>query len=105
MYYSFPNITNENNNFTYSTDDGRNWKTILLDIGSYELQAINNEIQRHLISNDDYNKETNKNYISITVNVSKVKSIVHISHNNYKIDVNVPNSIGSTLGFNSLTIS
>jgi len=23
MYYSFPNITNENNNFTYSTDNGK----------------------------------------------------------------------------------
>ena len=105
MYYSFPNITNENNNFTYSTDDGISWKTILLDTGSYELKAINNEIQRQLISNDDYNKETNENYISITASVSKLKSIVHISNKRYKIDFNVPNSIGSTLGFNPSTIS
>ena len=26
MYYSFPNITDENNNFTYSTDNGKSWK-------------------------------------------------------------------------------
>jgi hypothetical protein len=105
MYYSFPNITNENNNFTYSTDNGKTWKTILLDKGSYELKAINNEIQRQLISNGDYNQETNENYISITANVSKLKSIVHISHNEYLIDFNIPNSIGSTLGFNPSRIS
>jgi hypothetical protein len=105
MYYSFPNITNENNNFTYSTDKGKSWKTISLDKGSYELKAINNEIQRQLISNGDYNQETNENYISITANVSKLKSIVHISHNEYCIDFNKPNSIGSTLGFNPSTIS
>src|SRR6201996_7456254 len=105
MYYSSPNITNENNNFTYSTDNGNTWKTILLDKGSYELKAINNEIQRQLISNGDYNQETNENYISITANVSKLKSIVHISHNEYLIDFNMSNSIGSTLGFNPSTIS
>ena len=105
MYYSFPNITNENNNFSYSTDNGNTWKTITLDKGSYELKAINNEIQRQLISNGDYNQETNENYISITANVSKLKSIVHISHKEYLIDFNVSNSIGSTLGFNPSTIS
>ena len=31
MYYSFPNITDENNNFTYSSDDGKTWKTITLE--------------------------------------------------------------------------
>ena len=105
MYYSFPNITSENNNFTYSTDNGKSWKTILLDKGSYELKAINNEIQRQLISNGDYNQETNENYISITANVSKLKSIVHISHKEYMIDFRISNSIGSTLGFNPSTIS
>jgi len=105
MYYSFPNITNENNNFTYSTDNGRSWKTILLDKGSYELNSINNEIQRQLITKGDYNQETNENYISITANVSKLKSIVHISHNEYVIDFDIPNSIGSTLGFDRSRIS
>jgi hypothetical protein len=105
MYYSFPNITNENNNFTYSTDNGKNWKTIILDTGCYELMAINDEIQRQMISNGDYNPEINECYISITPNVSKLKSIVQISHNHYLIDFSKENSIGSTLGFNPSTIS
>src|SRR5215469_12642826 len=48
MYYSFPNITNENNNFSYSTDNGNTWKTITLDKGSYneELQKSNQELFR-----------------------------------------------------------
>ena len=99
MYYSFPNITSENNDFTYSIDKGRNWKSILLDKGSYELEAINNEIQRHLISNGDYNQETNENYISIIPNISKLKSIVEIPRKDYMIDFSKTSSIGTTLDF------
>ena len=42
-YFSFPNVTSTNNNFTYSTDNGSTWKTIILDKGSCQLMAINDE--------------------------------------------------------------
>jgi len=100
MYNSIPNITNENNDFTYSTDCGKTYQTIKLDTGCYELQAINDEISRQMIVNDDYNKETNESYINITANLSKQKSVIEISHKDYMIDFNKENSIGSTLGFN-----
>ena len=103
-YYSFPNITRDNNKFTYSTDSGNSWKTIELDTGCYELTSINDEIQRQMIINGDYNKETSEFYISITANVSKLKSIVHISHRDYTIDFSKPNTIGSTLGFNNSAV-
>ena len=64
MYYSFPNITNENNKFKYSTDAGHTWKTITLDTGSYELMHINDEIQRQMINNRDYNEETKDYYVT-----------------------------------------
>ena len=53
-YNSIPNISvNKNNIFTYSTDDGVSWKTVALNTGAYELQAINNEIKRQIITNSD----------------------------------------------------
>ena len=79
-YYSFPNITNENNNFTYSTFKGNNWKTITLDTGSYELVSISNEIQRQVIRDGNYNQKTKEFYIDIMANSSKLKFIIIISN-------------------------
>ena len=73
---------------------------IKLDRGSYELSTINNEIQRLMAINGDYDHTAdNPCYITITANLSELTSIVHISHDSYKIDFSVPNSIGSVLGF------
>ena len=51
LYNSIPNITEENNKFKYSTNEGKTWKIISLNKGSYELHAINDEIQRQMITN------------------------------------------------------
>ena len=84
----------------YSKDDGNSWVIIELDTGSYELSAINNEIQRLMAINEDYDHNAdNPYYIAITANLSELKSIGHISHESYKINFNVTNSIGSVLGF------
>jgi len=102
LYNSIPNVTGANNIFKYSVDDGRNWKIITLDTGSYQLQAINDEIQRQMVINDDYNKESNEFYISITANISELKSIVNISNRSYKVNFTVKDSIGSILGFDTI---
>ena len=100
LFNSIPNITNLNNVLRYSKDDGNSWVNIELDTGSYELSAINNEIQRLMAINGDYDHTAdNPYYITITANLSELKSIVHISNDSYKIDFSVPNSIGSVLGF------
>jgi len=44
-YNSIPNITDENNKFMYSNDKGITWKNLTLSKGSYELEAINDEIE------------------------------------------------------------
>jgi len=104
VYNSFPNITEENNKFKYSTDSGTTWKIIALDTGSYELTTINDEIQRLMIINDDYDKENNTFYINISAKTSTLKSVIGITNESYQIDFSVANSIGSTLGFWPLTI-
>ena len=96
LYYSFPSIIPENNRLIYSTDLGTTWKAITLDTGSYELTHINDEIQRQMIGNDDYDKDNKKSYVNITANVSKLKSIVEITNLNYMVDLD---TLGPTLGF------
>jgi hypothetical protein len=58
-----------------------------------------------MVINGDYDPNAdNPYYIAITANLSELKSIVHISNDSYRIDFNVPNSIGSVLGFTNETI-
>ena len=99
LFNSIPNITNLNNVLRYAKDDGNSLVNIELDTGSYELSAINNEIQRLMVINGDYDHTADNPYsITITANLSELKSIVHISQDSHKINFNVPNFIGSVLG-------
>ena len=95
MYNSFPNITEENNELLYSIEYNK-WKAIKLDKGSYELSSINDEIQRQMIANGDYDKDKNISYIKITPNLSTLKSIVEITNPKIKVKLT---TIGPTLGF------
>ena len=104
FYNSIPNITEENNIFKYSIDNGLNWKIITIPKGCYELSAINDEIQRQMIVNGDYNIN-NEFYITISANTSKLSSIIEISNQAYKIDFTVANSIGPTLGFGKMILN
>jgi len=99
LYNSIPNITEENNKFKYSSDEGKSWKIITLNKGSYELQAINDEIQRQMIINEDYDAENNKFYITLSADIAELKSIIDITNKKYLVDFNVENCIGPTLGF------
>lgn len=99
LYNSIPNITEENNIFKYSTDEGKTWKTIALNTGSYELQSINDVIQKEMVLNGDYDVENNKFYITLSADIPELKSVIHITNKSYLVDFIVENSIGPTLGF------
>ena len=96
-YNSIPNITSENNNFTYSSDDGKTWKTIKLRKGAYNIEQINGEIQRQMILSGDYDDK--KNLLFINISTFTLLSVIEISHPSYQIKFDVENSIGSLLGF------
>src|SRR6476469_2181352 len=66
LYNSILNITDENNKFKYSADNRQTWKIITLNRGSYEIQAINDEIQRVMIINGAYNVENREFYITLS---------------------------------------
>ena len=47
-YYSFPNIDNSNNRFTYSPNLDPLWFDIIIPEGSYHVEDINEFIQREM---------------------------------------------------------
>ena len=102
MYNSIPNIIDgKNNAFDYSVDNGSTWKVITIDTGAYELSAINNEIQRKMIAEGDFDSNNSLCYITITANESRGTSIINITNTNYRVAFNEEHSIGSVLGFNA----
>ena len=104
-YNSYPNVMSENNTLKYSSDKGLTWKTISVPTGAYELLEINNEIQRQMIENNDYNEESHTFYINININKPTSKSILEINNKDYIIDFTMENSIASTLGFDNTKYS
>ena len=101
-YNSIPNITHKNNKFRYY--NGTNWKELIIPTGAYEVSFINNELQRQMMLNEDYNSEGNSFYVHISYNLPTSKSTVDITHDDYIVDFTQENSIGSSLGFTSLQL-
>jgi hypothetical protein len=99
-YYSFPNITAENNQFKYSPDDGVSWFTIFIPEGSYEVKDLNESIQDQMKQKNHYDNVNDKYYISITPNASTLRCILTLE-NKYRVDFTHPNSLSSVLGFNN----
>jgi len=96
--YSFANIYEKNNIFTYSVDNGTTWKTITLPVGCYEITSINDVIKDFMLQNGDTGIEITANYITLGCNVS-------ITPTTHRVNFNIENSIGATLGFDPVTIS
>ena len=51
-YYSSPNINVTNNSVNISIDKGTTWKSIKIPIGCYEINAINNVLQRLIVGDN-----------------------------------------------------
>jgi len=96
-YYSFPNITIDNNKLRVSFDGGKTWKVIEIPVGCYEVYAINNELQRLI-------KEAGgeESMITISPNKNTLKCILKIKDKNYAVDFTIEQCIRSVLGFNAI---
>ncbi|CAG2241972.1 unnamed protein product [Mytilus edulis] len=91
---SIPNIHMHtgNHSFRYSPDDGANWFSIALSTGSYDIEDINNEIQRQLRLNKHNTKiiiDANRATLKATLTLAKL----------YQVDFKVVNNINTVLGF------
>ena len=102
--YFIPNtfhITSANNNLRYSSNGGETWNDINIQEGEYEFCEICKEIYRQF---DQLNSQIPKFYgypIEISSDLEDQKTIIILNTyaNSFQVDLTVPNSIGSTLGF------
>ena len=99
-YYSIPNISNINNKFKYSTNDGADWHIITVPTGSYDIEDINDVIQKEMKASGHYDEVNEEFYVSIQANPNTLKAILTIE-NNYQVDFSVGRSLRKLLGFNS----
>ena len=97
-YYSFPNIDETNNIFVYSPDNGNSWEKIKIPEGSYEIDDINNTIQREMEKRGHYDEINEDYYINIAPNTNTLKSVL-ILEKGYQVDFNHQNSLAKVLGF------
>jgi len=105
-YYSFPNLSDENNVFRYSPgfievgrgDEGDSarqsqWVEVQISEGTYDLIEIVETIKIAMKRNG-HNDES----IKITANTNTLKSVLEIQ-DDCQVDFRVRNSISSVLGF------
>jgi len=89
-YYSFPNVDSTNNSFKCSPDNGENWFTIQIPEGNYEICDIDAAIKQQMRTNDHYDDENDKYFISVLANSSTLKMVLTLS-NGYQVDFGLPN--------------
>ena len=103
-YNGIFNVTNENNKFYYkktiSVEDG--FIQITIPPGAYEIESLNDEIERIIIDEKQY---TEANYpFKIKPNFSTVGSIIEISPQGPIISFMFDHSIRYLLEFNARTL-
>lgn len=92
MYHSIPNIDNNNCLFYYEYKSEE--FIITIPVGSYEIDAINNYIQKKLI---EFGHE---NIFEIHANANTLKCILTIIDADVKINFEKENTMRDMLGFN-----
>ena len=90
-YYSFPNIDKSNNNLKIFFE--QRWYNITIPTGSYELKAINKELQRLIKVLGG-----KENDIKLEANENTFKCIMTIK-DKYKVDMTIDNCLRTILGF------
>lgn len=98
-YNSIPNVSETNNTLIYTKDGGATIKTIELNIGTYELQDINNSIRTQMIANGDYNTSNGSFYLNIIGDPNQGKAQISLTAPLHSVSFDVENSIGPLLGF------
>ena len=103
-YNGIFNLTRKNNKFYFikSITDEDGYIQITIPPGAYEIEALNNEIKRIIIDEENY---TEANYpFKIKPNFSTLGSIIEISSQGPAITFVPDDSIRDLLGFNKTTI-
>ena len=96
-YYSFPNINTSNNHVKISFDVGKTWSGFRIPVGCYEIEAINNELQRFIMQKTGDDKPGKRMILS--PNPNTLRCVLEILHADCQVKFNVDNSLCTVLGF------
>ena len=102
-YNGIFNVTNSNNKFCFKKTftDENGFVQITVPPGAYEIESLNDEIERIIIDEEHY-KEANYP-LRVKPNFSTLGSIIEISPQGPKISFMFDDSIKDLLGFNART--
>ena len=89
VYNSIRNITENNNDFRFSTDGGTNYQTVQIPPGSYEIASLNDYISTFV---GEGNIEFKPN-----ISLNRVELLLK---NNRRVDFSINGSFQAILGFN-----
>ena len=101
---SIPNISTKENNNKFKYYNGTVWKTLTIPDGGYEINILNEKIQKLMKDNNDYLAgKTDKYYITLTGDVTELNTSFEIT-NGYKIDFSITNSFNDLIGFDNIIL-
>lgn len=97
-YYSFPNIDASNNHIKISFDGGKSWLDIHIPVGCYEIEAINNVLQRFIM--EKTGDEKPEKHIILSPNSNTLRCVLEVLDANCQVDFDVgDDSLCTVLGF------
>ena len=97
-FFSFPNIDSSNNCIRISIDSGKNWLDLKIPIGSYDIDGINEALQR-LLPNKGNDTKPKEPYVVLSGNKYTLKCVLEITKDSTIVDFDTENSIQTVLGF------
>ena len=97
-FFSFPNIDSSNNCIRISIDSGKSWIDLKIPIGSYDIDGINEALQR-LLPDKSNDAVTKGPYVVLSGNKYTLKCVLEIMKDSTIVNFDVKNSIQSVLGF------
>ena len=97
-YFSYPNITDSNNRLRISINSGKSWIDLKITVGSYDIDGINETLQRLLPSRRN-DKKVKEPYLVLSGNKYTLKCVLEIPNDSTIVDFGIEKSICSVLGF------
>ena len=102
-FFSFPNINSSNNCIRISIDGGKNWLDLKIPLGSYNIDGINEALQRLLPDKSSNDAVTKGPYVVLSDNKYTLKCVLEIMKDSTIVNFDVDNSIYNVLGFEKKT--
>ena len=97
-YYSFPNVDATKNHVEISFDEGKSWLDIRVPVGCYEIEGINNVLQRCIMQKTGDKKSGTR--LTLTPNHNTFRCVLNILDVKCRVNFDVGgDSMYSLLGY------